>query len=220
MGGPLSGRRKDRTRKTVECYLVLDVNELSQKGSLRTDFSSTCQWVFGNESFSITVHAEAEKLHLSYSLRVGDGERENVADVIPIVHAHCRYGGRRAYFICPGPQDGTNCGRRISKLHLSHRYFLCRHCNRLAYASQYEKPWQRALRRANRLKQRLNIGVGLADPFPEKPGRMWTRTYNGLVDGILQAEIVANETQAKRFQKLSAQVDNDLQSDQPKGRRP
>jgi hypothetical protein len=50
-----------------------------------------------------------------------------------------RFGGSRAYFICPGPHDGTDCGRRITKLRLSGRYFLCRHCNALAYASQYSR---------------------------------------------------------------------------------
>jgi hypothetical protein len=57
----------------------------------------------------------------------------------------------------------------MTKLHLSRRYFLCRQCNQLAYASQFEQPWQRALRRANRLKQRLGIDIGIAEPLPDKP---------------------------------------------------
>jgi hypothetical protein len=36
-------------------------------------------------------------------------------------HVRCRFGGSRAYFICPGPRDGSDCGRRITKLHLSRR---------------------------------------------------------------------------------------------------
>jgi hypothetical protein len=148
-------------------------------------------------------------------MRVGDGEWEDVAETIPIVYLGCRFGGHRAYFICPGPGDGTNCGRRVNKLHLSHRYFLCRHCNRLAYASQYERPWQRALRRANKLKQRLGIGVGIAEPLPNKPKRMWVRTYGRLLDELLQAETSADEARATMFNRLLAQVDNDIQADQP-----
>ena len=97
----------------------------------------------------------------------------------------------------------------MTKLQLLGRYFLCRHCNALAYASQYEQPWQRALRRANKLKQRLGIGVGIAEPFPEKPKGMWVRTYGCLLNEILQAEMLAKEAQANRFQRLLAQVEDD-----------
>src|SRR6516165_8052133 len=219
MGGILSGRRKDRARKTVESYLMLDVNQLSERGCLRSGSSGTCQWVLGNEIFSINLRSEAEGLHLSYTVRVGDGGCEEMAEAISIVHLRCRFGGSRAYFICPGPGDGTECGRRITKLHLYRHYFLCRHCNQLAYASQYEETWQRALRRANKLKQRLGIGVGIDEPFPVKSKGMWARTYSFQLNEILQAEIAANEARTNRFKRLLAQVDNDLQADQPEGKR-
>jgi hypothetical protein len=116
---------------------------------------------------------------------------------IPIVHLGCRFGGSRAYFICPGPRDGTGCGRRITQLHLSRRYFLCRNCNQLAYASQYEQPWQRALRRSIKLKQRLGIGVGIAEPFPDKPKGMWARTYGCLLNEILLLRLSAAACSAR-----------------------
>ena len=61
----------------------------------------------------------------------------------------------------------------------------------------------------NKLKQRLGIGVGIAEPFPEKPKGMWVRTYGYLLNEILQAEMLANEAQANRFQRLLAQVEDD-----------
>jgi hypothetical protein len=163
----------------------------------------------GGEIVSINLRAVAERLHLSYKVRVGGGGWEDMAEIIPIVHARCRFGGSRAYFICPG--DRTDCGRRVAKLHLSRRYFLCRRCNELSYESQYEKPWQRKLRRANKLKQRLGIDVGVVEPFPEKPKGMWARTYCCLLDEISQAEILANEAQANMINRLVAQVRNDLE---------
>jgi hypothetical protein len=144
-------------------------------------------------------------------MRVGGKEWEEVAETVPIVHLPCRFGGNRAYFICPGPGDGTDCGSRVTKLHLSHRYFLCRQCNQLTYSSQFERPWQRTLRRANKLKRRLGINVGITEPFPEKPKGMWWTTYGRLLDEILQAEMLANEAKANRFERLLAQVDNDLE---------
>jgi hypothetical protein len=219
MGGLGSGRRKDRARKTVESYLMLDANQLSEKGCLRPGCSSTCQWIVNNEVASINLRAEAERLHLRYTVRVGDGEREDMAETIPVVYLPCRFGGSRAYFICPGLGDGTDCGRRMTKLHLSRRYFLCRHCNQLAYASQYEQPWKRAFRRASKLKQRLGIDVGIDELFPDKPKGMWVRTYGSLLDEILQAEILSNEAQANMIKRLLAQVDSDLRVGQPKRRR-
>ena len=168
-------------------------------------------WIVNNEVFSIYLRAEAERLYLRYTARVGNGEREDIAETIPIIHRHCRFGGSRAYFICPGPGGVTECGRRVTKLHLSRRYFLCRHCNQLTYASQYEQPSERALRRADKLKQRLGIDVGIAEPCPEKPKRMWVRTFGCLLDEILQAEIVANEAQANRMKRLLEQVEDDLE---------
>ena len=191
---------------------MLDVDQLAKKGCLRPGCSSTCQWIVNNEVASINLCAEAERVHLSYAVRVGDGEREDMTDTIPIVHLRCRFGGSRAYFVCPGLGDGTECGRRVTKLFFSHRYFRCRRCNQLAYASQYEQPWQRALRRANKLRQRLGINVGIAEPLPEKPKGMWARTYGCLLDEILQAETAANEAQANDFQRLLAQIEGDLES--------
>jgi hypothetical protein len=188
---------------------MLDVDQLSKKGCLRPGSSSACQWIDGNEVASINLRAEAKRLHLSYPLRVGDREWRYVTDTIAIVHLPCRSGGSRAYFICPGPR-GTDCGRRITKLLLSNPYFLCRHCAKLAYASQFETSWQRALRRANKLKRRLGMDVGLAEPLPEKPRGMWTRTYARLLNGILESELLADEAQVERVQRLSAQLQADL----------
>ena len=96
----------------------------------------------------------------------------------------------------------------MNEVHKSRPDHLCRE---IAYASQYEEPMQRALRRAAKLKRRLGIDVGIAEPFPEKPRGMWVRTFGCLLDEILQAEILANEAQANTFQRLVAQLDDDLE---------
>jgi hypothetical protein len=40
---------------------------------------------------------------------------------------------------------------------------------------------------------------------------MWTRTYGCLLDEILQAEMLASEAHANRFQRLLAQIEDDLE---------
>ena len=100
MGGLGSGRRKDRGRKTVESYWMLDVDQLAKKGCLRPGWFGTCQWAEGNEIVSINLRAEVKRLHLSYTVRVESEERQDMAETISIVHLRCRFGGSRAYFIC------------------------------------------------------------------------------------------------------------------------
>jgi hypothetical protein len=199
MGGLGSGRYKNVTRKTVDSCWTLDINQLSEKGCLLSGCISTCQWIDGNDVGSINLSAESERLHLRYKVRVASGGWQDMVETVPIVYLHCRFGGTRAYFTCPG--DGTGCGRRVGKLYLSRSYFLCRHCNQLTYASQFEKPWQRGLRRSNKLKQRLGIDIGIGDPFPDKPKGMWTRTYECLLTEMLQADLLAYEAETNMLKR-------------------
>jgi hypothetical protein len=55
------------------------------------------------------------------------------------------------------------------------------------------------------------MGGGIAEPLPDKPKGMWKRTYGWLLDEILQAEMLANEAQANRIQRLLAQIEDDLE---------
>ena len=64
------------------------------------------------------------------------------------------------------------------------RYFRCRPCYRLRYASQSEKADQRASDRARKIAKRLHDKWGGATEdeydFPPKPPRMRWATYNRL----------------------------------------
>jgi hypothetical protein len=88
---------------------------------------------------------------------------------------------------------GITCRRRVIKLHGPGRYFLCRYCYRLAHVSQSESRWDRALRRANKIRQRLGGEPGMAATFPKKPKGMHRRTYDRLQENVYEAEMVANE---------------------------
>jgi hypothetical protein len=136
------------------------------------------------------------------------GDWEDVAETVGIVHAPCRYGGVRPYFICPGAVNGVACGRRVDKLHAAGRYFLCRHCYRLAHASQSEGARDRTLRRANKIRQRLGGDPDLVAPFPPKPRGMWRRTYERLREQAFTAEMLADEAFALQAERLLARIDN------------
>ena len=157
-------------RDTVESCRSIDVSRLHRAGCLRAGWMGGWQWTRDGEKVaSINLRAEHDRVHLTYRVRRGGGEWEDVAETARTVRVPCRLGGTRPYFICPGVVNGVTCGRRVAKLHGPGRYFLCRHCYRLAHASQSEGIWDRTLRRANKIRQRLGGDPGLAAPFPPKP---------------------------------------------------
>ena len=196
-------------RDTVEACRSIDVNRLHREGCLRAGWVGGWQWTRDGEKVaSINLRAEADRLHLTYRVRVGGGEWEDVAETVRIVRVACRFGGARPYFICPGVVNGIACGRRVAKLHGPGRYFLCRHCYRLAHASQSEDEMDRTLRRANKIRQRLGGDPGMAAPFPPKPKGMWRRTYERLRERAFEAEMRADEAFAHRAERLLARIDN------------
>jgi len=89
--------------------------------------------------------------------------------------------------------NGIVCCRWVTKLYGAGRYFLCRHCYRLAYASQREDRYDRALRRADKIRVRLGGKPGTAWVFPDRPKGMHHQTYERLQSAALNDEILADE---------------------------
>ena len=194
MGGFGSGRPSGSGRDKVESSRSIDVNKLHKAGCLRAGSVGGWQWTRDGERVaSINLSAEADRLHLSYRVRISGVEWEDVTETVRIVRVACRFGGARPYFICPGAVNGIACGRRVAKLHGPGRYFLCRHCYRLTYASQSEDRWDRALRRANKHRRRIGGEPGMLSNVPERPKGMWHRSYQRHLSEIFLAEDAAQE---------------------------
>ena len=207
MGGFGSGRRNGSGRGTVEASRAIDVNRLHRENCLRAGWMGAWQWLHSGETTaSISLRSENDRLHLTYRVRIGGGEWEDVAETVRIVRVGCRFGGARPYFICPGLVNGVACGRRVAKLHGPGRHFLCRHCHRLAHASQSEEAWDRKLRCANKIRQRLGGDPGMAAPFPPKPKGMWRRTYERLRECAFEDEMRADEAFAFHTERLLVRI--------------
>jgi hypothetical protein len=209
MGGFGSGRPSGSGRGKVEACRSIDVNPLHKAGCLRPGWLGGWQWTRDGEKVAwIDLRAEADRLHLTYRVRVAGGDWQDVSEIVRIVRVPCRFGGSRPYFICPGMVNGIACGRRVAKLHGPGRYFLCRHCYRLAHASQSESGWDRALRRANKIRQRLGGNLGMAASFPKRPKGMWWRTYDRMREETIEAEMHADETFAIMAGRLLDRIDH------------
>ena len=120
---------------------------------------------------------EEGRLVLAYKVRLNGYDWADISQFVPITYAECHYGGARPYFQCNGVVDGRHCRRRVGKLFAGGRYFLCRHCYRIAYGSQSEPKHDRMLRRANKLRVALGEEAGTAYCIAPKPKGMSQRTY-------------------------------------------
>jgi hypothetical protein len=131
-----------------------------------------------------------------------------ITESVSLVQVPSNLGrGSRPYFVCPGEVGG--CGRRANKLYLARRYFLCRRCCGLLYASQSEpSPWQRTMRRANTLRQRLDrVAAGMGTPLPGKSRPVWAPVYMRLLEEVSQAEMHAYEAGTGRLQWIVNRLD-------------
>ena len=199
MGGFGSGPQGGG-RLNVEACRSLDVNRMRREGCLRPGWAAVWEWKEDGERVAwIGMRSEADRLVLNYRFRRNDEEWQDVNEPISIVRSPCRYGGSRPYFVCAGVVNGRYCGRRVVKLYGPGRYFLCRHCYRLAHASQSEDAMDRARRRAAKIRIRLG---GRADMefIPSRPKGMWHSTYERLREKAIDADIAADEA----FEVLAA----------------
>ncbi len=185
MGGLGSGRH-DRwdARETTAGVRRLDVRALHRAGRLAP--GGDCGWSWSDGGL-ITIRVStlddagrALFLVLHYRARRGQGEWEDVAEVVTLDWTPCRYGGWRPWFECPVSVGGRSCGRRVAILYGAGTYFACRQCYRLAYPSTRQDAGDRALAQARAIRMRLGGTANMLEPFPNKPKGMHDRTYTRL----------------------------------------
>lgn len=204
MGGYGSGRYGGKNK--VQHCRSLDVNKMNKAGGLKPGFSGSWQWSEDGEKVaSIGFSSSENRIDLNYKYRSYGDDWQSVEHPVAILWSPCRYGGERAYFRCPGVVNGHHCGRRVVKLYMGGKYFLCRHCYNLAYASQSETRADRLLRRANKRRMALGGEPGVYS-WINRPKGMWQRTYDRHKANIIHSESLATAEMRRMFSgKISAQ---------------
>ena len=86
MGGFGSGRPCGSGRAKVEGCRSLDVNRLPREGCVRSGWSGIWQWTRDGERVAwINLRAEFDRLHLTYRVRIGGGDWEDIDESVRVV---------------------------------------------------------------------------------------------------------------------------------------
>lgn len=179
MGGLGSGSHtRWGTRDTVDDMKALRISRLSRDGWLHSGLTCKYSWtVGGHPRGDIRVTAEADHVVLNYRTREQGGDWQDASYPVQIDRTPCHLGGTRPWFLCPA----RGCGRRAAILY-GGKVFACRRCHGLAYPSENEGPRDRATRRADNLRDRLQWPPGIMEGSGwGKPKHMHHATYRRLV---------------------------------------
>lgn len=177
MGGMGSGRHWHYGAKnTTSDYLAIDVRRWHRDGFLTPHQTFSWKWSREHEEIaSIQVRTETDRVILAYRHRNKRGNWMNESYSVWLDWSLCNFGGQRPWFLCPS----QCCGRRVALLY-GGRIFACRQCYQLAYASQRETWSHRAIRRADRIRNKLGWEVGIINGNGSKPKGMHWKTFERL----------------------------------------
>lgn len=133
------------------------------------------------------IHVEHDAARDTFSaFYVWKGELEAsgpIRSTVRLERRPCRFGGTRAFFICP------RYTRRTLRLAVLAGGLSCGTCGAITWGSRRETETRRLVRRANKLAQRLRLDH-FADP-PKRPPHMRTATHARIMAKLepLKAEI-------------------------------
>jgi hypothetical protein len=174
-GGSRYGAGRPGWRLKAEHSLPLDIRTMQRAGGLQDGASGSWRWTntyTGESAGSISYAVQASGVELRYSVG-GDPRRQSII----IERTRCHFGGARPWFICPVR------GERVAVLYMRAGRFACRHCQRIAYASQSDDLMSRAWRKQRKIENRLG-------PDCERPPGMHAATYDRLLSRINDCETV------------------------------
>ena len=177
---------------TVEATRSLNVMTLARAGFLSDPARrGAWQWPRGDGSANwILMMGGRHLLTFDYSVRSPGEDWQKVQQRIPVQWTQCRYGGERPWFVCDASSRGVHCGRKVARLYAGGRLFACRHCYRLAYATQRSGPLERSHRLLGRLHRKLQSEYEGPDyPVPSRPKWMRRGTYSQILDQMFEARV-------------------------------
>ena len=173
--------------QSTDDKLALDIRKLQRDGRLVSGTGCTVTWTTRHRSSSIGLHAGQGAVMLKYS---SQGKEHSYS--VEIAHTACHFGGGRAWWKCPC------CKERCAILY-GGSIFVCRKCAGLHYPSQHASALDKAILRAEKIRQRLGWQPGIANSGSGKPKWMRWSKYTELVAKHNQHAMAACACTAKQF---------------------
>ena len=174
MGGRGSGRQSSYSGKAqTGDSMPLDIRKITRKGLLVQGNCFSWQWLVNDRKVAgISVRVGFDNgMVLSYRKK---STGEVVEQQVQTQTSPCHLGGHRHWFTCP------RCSKRVAVLYAPGRYFACRQCGGLGYATQKEGAGERASSKADKLRKRLGWQAGILNADGGKPKGMHWKTYQRL----------------------------------------
>jgi hypothetical protein len=206
MGGTGSGNYGGRP--TIEAALKLDLYHLIRTGSFKTGATVTgsLAWTDGytgeqTASIGYKAHLGEERgwVRLCYTTtNHWTGQTTDHDYTVELTTTLQPLGGRRWWWVCPRRGD------LVSKLYkpAGDAIFASRKAHRLAYRSQRQSPYDRAISQAFKRRQRLGADGGIGDPIDKPHGMRWA-TFDRKMRQIEAAEAVCNARLFQFVQQLT-----------------
>jgi hypothetical protein len=178
MGGIGSGRRPS-FQTTLDDTRQISIDQLAKSGlfRMRVETSTMIYWRrLADDAASSSLRVEANCTNpkaMTMTLRYRVDGRD-IAQTFPLEAKPLPYGGYRWYAICQLTR------KRASRLYMRGDNFMSRTATGLAYGSQYEAAHYRALRGAEKVREKLGgrVAVMMGFGFPDRPKGMWRKTYD------------------------------------------
>jgi hypothetical protein len=208
MGGLGSGEwlRYGSKKSTTDSQHDIDIRRMKKNNWLNPGTTGSLSWSRrGKKTGSVGYRMEESRMTLHYKYRPRGGEWEQVEQTILFDRTPCNYGGHRTWFLCP------HCMKRVAVLYGAGKYFLCRHCHDLVYASQHEDRCARLARKSRKIRRRLNAPESLMELVLFKPKNMHRKTFD-----LLRYEVYLTDEQyfqisGARLKTLGAQLNRTIE---------
>ena len=201
MGGRGSGRCSSYSGKAeTSDSMPLDIRKITRKSLLVPGNGFSWQWLVNDRQVAgISIRVDFDQgMVLSYRMK---STGEVVEQRVQTQTSPCHLGGQRHWFTCP------RCSKRVAVLYAPGRYFACRRCGGLGYATQKEGTGDRASTRADKLRKRLSWEAGILNGDGGKPKGMHWNTFLRLKchhDALVQISL---QDMARRFGSLQKLLD-------------
>jgi hypothetical protein len=206
MGGTGSGNYGGKP--TVEAALKLDLHHLIRTGSFRPSATVTGSLAWtntdtGEQRASIGYKAHMDDgrgwVRLTYTTtNHWTGQSTDHDYTVELATTSQPFGGRRWWWVCPRRGD------LVSKLYKPSGggIFASRKAHRLAYRSQRQSPYDRAISQAFKRRRQLGAEGGIGDPIDKPKGMRWA-TFDRKMEQIEAAGALCNTRLFQLVQKLA-----------------